>query len=193
MSKQNPFAHASIRAAVLAGQDAGSFNNWTQLLAACQPVSGKSIIDLSCGACKFLAAAKAAGATVHGVDCCAEMLAEAPEDIPTENSFLEDYSIPASTYDVIVTGGALHLVSDPDVASLFQRAYDALSSGGVFVASSIVYSSSFGASTLTWSGVPVSVYRRSSASLIQQLEALGFTAALFNHNGRVSILRAVKP
>jgi SAM-dependent methyltransferase len=100
-------------------------------------LAGKVILDLGCGFGKFAAWAVSAGAAeVTGVDISEKMLHEARRGVDRPNvrfvhEAVEDYAIPESRFDLIVSSLCFHYVQD--ICPVFRRIHRGLKANGRFV------------------------------------------------------------
>jgi ubiquinone/menaquinone biosynthesis C-methylase UbiE len=89
------------------------------LLQATEISPGQHVLDVACGPGHLGAAACAHGATAHGLDFSAEMVAIArsahPEVVVTEGD-AEDLPYPDSTFHAVVSGFGIHHVPRPELA-----------------------------------------------------------------------------
>lgn len=98
-------------------------------------VSGKQILEVGCGLGELCKALHANGAAIRGIDMSSNMINEAKKRNPTlseqfEVSAIESYRSTQS-FDIIISAMALHFV--PDVNALFQKVFNLLVEGGVFI------------------------------------------------------------
>ena len=89
------------------------------LLEAAEISPGQHVLDVACGPGHLAAAACARGATAHGLDFSAEMVAIArsahPEVVVTEGD-AENLPYPDSTFDAVVSSFGIHHVPRPEIA-----------------------------------------------------------------------------
>ncbi len=110
---------------------------WHQLKPLFPSVQGKSVLDLGCGYgwhCKF--AAEQGATHVLGLDLSKKMIAEAmkrntAEAITYRVCGIEAYDYPKDTWDCVVSNLALHYIAD--LENIFQKVYQTLKPGGVFL------------------------------------------------------------
>ncbi len=110
---------------------------WHQLKPLFPSVQGKSVLDLGCGYgwhCKF--AAEQGATHVLGLDLSKKMIAEAmkrntAEAITYRVRGIEAYDYPKDTWDCVVSNLALHYIAD--LENIFQKVYQTLKPGGVFL------------------------------------------------------------
>lgn len=102
-------------------------------------VAGKTILDLGCGDAKFgveLLRAGQEGTAYTGVEGSLNMVRAANESVKgtnarIEQAFMEDWTYPAGTYDLVISRLAIHYIED--VESLFHKIYHTLKENGTFV------------------------------------------------------------
>ena len=89
------------------------------LLEAAEISPGQHVLDVACGPGHLAAAACARGATVHGLDFSAEMVAIArsahPEVVVTEGD-AENLPYPDNTFHAVVSSFGIHHVPRPELA-----------------------------------------------------------------------------
>ncbi|SEK42421.1 Methyltransferase domain-containing protein [Paenibacillus sp. OK003] len=102
-------------------------------------VRGKSILDLGCGDARFgaeLLGPAHRGGSYTGIEGSVNMIQAANELIKGQNAqieqaYMEDWSYPADTYDLVISRLAIHYIEDVD--SLFRKVYHTLKENGTFV------------------------------------------------------------
>jgi len=102
-------------------------------------VAGKSILDLGCGDARFgveLLRSGQEGTTYTGVEGSLNMVRAANESVKgtnaqIEQAFMEDWTYPAGTYDLVISRLAVHYIED--VESLFHKIYNTLNENGTFI------------------------------------------------------------
>jgi trans-aconitate 2-methyltransferase len=104
------------------------------LLELLNPQPGERIIDLGCGTGQLTNEIAKRGATVVGIDCSAQMIAQAQKNFPNlrlqisdATSFSVDHPV-----DAVFSNATLHWVKPPAAAA--KRVFAALGPGGRFVA-----------------------------------------------------------
>lgn len=101
------------------------------------PLDGRDVLELGCGMGQFAAwCAAQKAASVLGVDISAKMLERARREnahpaITYRQEPLETLTLPAESYDLVVSSLALHYLED--YAGLVRRVQEWLRPGGVFV------------------------------------------------------------
>jgi 2-polyprenyl-3-methyl-5-hydroxy-6-metoxy-1,4-benzoquinol methylase len=109
----------------------------TDLLTLLPPVTGRSVLDLGCGAGQLSHFLATQGATeVVAIDVSERMLALARADwahprVSYERAPIEDVAFPSARFDLVVSSLAIHYVDD--YAGLLKRISDWLLPGGVLV------------------------------------------------------------
>ncbi|PQP84273.1 SAM-dependent methyltransferase [Paenibacillus sp. PCH8] len=102
--------------------------------------AGKSILDLGCGDARFAAdllSVDEQGTTTYtGIEGSVNMVQAANESVKgmnarIEQAFMEDWSYPTETYDLVISRLAVHYIED--VESLFKSVYSTLKENGTFV------------------------------------------------------------
>lgn len=110
---------------------------WQQLRPLFPPLEGKSVLDLGCGYGWHSAyAAQQGAASVLGLDLSARMIDEAKKRnsapvISYQVCGVEDYDYPPERYDLVVSNLVLHYIADLD--NIYQKVYQTLKPGGVFL------------------------------------------------------------
>ncbi|MGG4403684.1 class I SAM-dependent methyltransferase [Paenibacillus amylolyticus] len=102
-------------------------------------VAGKNILDLGCGDARFAAellSGEREGATYTGIEGSVNMIQAANESVKgmnarIEQAFMEDWTYPAGTYDLVISRLAVHYIED--VESLFHKIYNTLNENGTFI------------------------------------------------------------
>lgn len=110
---------------------------WQQLRPLFPPLEGKAVLDLGCGYGWHSAyAAQQGAASVLGLDLSARMIDEAKKRnsapvISYQVCGVEDYDYPPERYDLVVSNLVLHYIADLD--NIYQKVYQTLKPGGVFL------------------------------------------------------------
>ncbi|WJM08221.1 class I SAM-dependent methyltransferase [Paenibacillus sp. PK1-4R] len=102
-------------------------------------VAGKNILDLGCGDARFAAellSGEREGTTYTGVEGSLNMVRAANESVKgtnaqIEQAFMEDWTYPAGTYDLVISRLSVHYIED--VESLFHKIYNTLNENGTFI------------------------------------------------------------
>jgi len=114
-----------------------SAGEWHQLQPLFPPLQGKTVLDLGCGYGWHSQYAAARGArSVLGIDLSERMINEAKrrnaaETITYRVCSLEKYEYPNDAYDFVISNLALHYIADLD--SIFEKVFQTLKSGGIFL------------------------------------------------------------
>lgn len=114
-----------------------SAGEWHQLQALFPQVRGQAVLDLGCGYgwhCKY--AAEQGAATVLGLDLSEKMIAEAKRRnsdpaVEYRHCGLEEYAYPENAWDCVISNLVLHYIQD--LNEVFQKVYQTLKAGGVFL------------------------------------------------------------
>lgn len=101
--------------------------------------AGKNMLDLGCGDARFateLLGVRHKGLAYTGVEGSTNMVTSARESVKglnarIEHSYLEEWSYPTDTYDLVISRLAIHYIED--VNSLFRSVYSTLKKNGLFV------------------------------------------------------------
>lgn len=110
---------------------------WYQLQPLFPDVQGKDVLDLGCGYgwhCKY--AAEHGARRVTGIDLSEKMIAEARKrnshaSVSYCVASLLDWDYQPAAYDVVVSNLVMHYMEDLD--AVYQRIYETLRPGGVFL------------------------------------------------------------
>jgi SAM-dependent methyltransferase len=93
--------------------------SWTAVLADLAPTSGKSLLDVGCGAGGFAELAAHAGAAIAGIDAAQQMIEHAQRLVP-DASFrvgdLQDLPYPDGSFDAVTGFNSFQYAADPVVA-----------------------------------------------------------------------------
>lgn len=110
---------------------------WHQLEPLFPALAGKAVLDLGCGYgwhCAY--AAEHGAAQVLGIDLSRKMIEEAKrrnakKQIEYRVCGIEEYEYPQAMWDCVVSNLALHYIAD--IEKIFQKVYQTLKPGGVFL------------------------------------------------------------
>lgn len=110
---------------------------WHQLKPLFPPLGKKTVLDLGCGYgwhCKF--AEEQGAVRILGIDLSSKMIDEARKRnggarICYRVCGLEEYEYPEGAWDCVVSNLALHYIDD--LEAVFQKVWDTLKDGGVFL------------------------------------------------------------
>jgi len=117
------------------------------VLAAASPRPGDQVVDLGCGTGQLSLPLAGHGARVLAVDVSPAMIARLEENardrsLPGVEGIalpIENLSLPAESFDLVVTSYALHHLRDPDKNRVVSAAYHWLRPGGALIVADMMF------------------------------------------------------